>query len=88
MNNLNMLVPYYLMASYLYYIEDKSVFADELFDELCSDLLKNWDIVEHRHKYLIKKEYLNQGTGYYLKETDYPFIVQHAAKLFYEKRSE
>ena len=81
--SLNQLVPYFLMASYLYYIHDISLFKDEEFDMLCKMLYDNWKNIQHPHKYLIKKKSLKEGTGFYLRERDYPTIVRSAAYQLY-----
>ena len=62
--NKNMLVPYYLMLSYLYYKDNTSLVSDEVYDNLCKTLLDKFDEVKHFHKHLIKKEALTAGTGY------------------------
>ena len=36
MENLNMMVPYYLMASYAYYKQDDPIFTDMFFDNMIS----------------------------------------------------
>ena len=78
-SNPNMAVPFYLMSSYLYYEEDRSVLSDADFDDLCKMMLDKWDDIEHYHKHLIEKDQLKAGTGYYLKYK-YPTIVVDAAK--------
>tara|TARA_A100001391_G_scaffold71780_2_gene45776 strand:+ start:54 stop:314 length:261 start_codon:yes stop_codon:yes gene_type:complete len=67
--NINRLVPFYLMSSYLYYKEDRQVLTDEDFDRIAKRLLDNWDSVEHMHKHLISKEDLQAGTGYAIQYT-------------------
>ena len=62
--NPNMLVPYYLMLSYLYYKKNISLIEDTEFDNLCQTLLEKYDSVEHMHKHLVSKESLTAGTGY------------------------
>lgn len=64
--NPNMLVPYYLMLSYLYYELDQGLVSDEVFDRICKRLLERWEAIEHFHKHLIDFEALAAGTGYYL----------------------
>ena len=59
-----MLVPYYLMFSYLYYEKNVSLIEDTEFDKLCQTLLEKYDNVEHMHKHLVSKEALTAGTGY------------------------
>ena len=75
-NNPNMLVPYYLMCSYLYYQHNVSLTDDHEYDMICKRILNEWDSIEHHHKPLINKDSLAAGTGFDLK---YPLIVQHAA---------
>lgn len=70
----------YLMSSYLYYKENCHVLSDEQFDQLCRELLDNWDSITHRHKDLITKEDLEAGTGYAIQ---YPSIVIGAARHWY-----
>ena len=62
--NPNMLIPYYLMLSYLYYEKDITLIDDTEFDQMCKTLLEKYDEVEHMHKPLVKKESLTAGTGY------------------------
>ena len=73
-NNDNMLVPWYLMASYAYYKQDNPILSDQVFDKLARKMLKHWDEIEHHHKELITKEDLRAGT--YLGE--YPKRVEGA----------
>lgn len=70
-SNINMMVPWYLMASYAYYKEDDAILSDGFFDELGKTMLAVWDDVEHFHKHLITQDDLNAGT--YLGE--YPTRV-------------
>ena len=81
--NKNLLVPYYLMSSYLYYKEDKAVLLDSEFDLVCQRLLDEWDDIVHWHKELINKDDLSAGTGYAIGE--YPNRVKYAALSFYSK---
>ena len=68
--NPNMLVPYYLMFSYLYYEKNITLIDDTEFDQMCKTLLDKYDDVEHMHKHLVKKESLTAGTGYDIKYTE------------------
>ena len=77
--NPNMLVPYYLMFSYLYYEKDISLIEDTEFDKLCQTLLEKYDSVEHMHKHLVSKEALTAGTGYDIVYTN--MIKDSAMKL-------
>ena len=77
--NPNMLVPYYLMFSYLYYEKNVSLIEDTEFDKLCQTLLEKYDNVEHMHKHLVSKESLTAGTGYDIVYTN--MIKDSAMKL-------
>ena len=70
--NINMMVPWYLMAAYAYYKEDNPIFNDSFFDNMAKTMLEKWDEIEHFHKHLINKDDLAAGT--YLG--DYPERVK------------
>lgn len=74
--NINMMVPWYLMAAYAYYQQDNPIFSDSFFDDLAKTLLTVWDDVEHQHKQYITLDMLNAGT--YVGK--YPGIVEGAVK--------
>ena len=74
------IVPWWLMASYLYYVHDLSMLSDGLYDELAKDMLKRWDDIKHPHKRLITKDALQAGSLYTLKEEDYPLMTRCAAR--------
>lgn len=73
-DNINMMVPWYIMASCAYYVEDKPIVSDSFFDDMAKTLLVLWDDVEHRHKHYLTKDMLEAGT--YLG--DYPSIIEGA----------
>lgn len=73
------IVPWFLMASYLYYLHDLSLLSDALYDELAKDMLARWDEIKHPHKRLITPEALKAGSLYQLKEEDYPNLTKNAA---------
>ena len=77
--NENMLIPYYLMFSYLYYEKNISLINDNEFDQMCKTLLDKLDSLTHMHKHLVKKESLTAGTGYDIKYTN--LIKDSALKL-------
>ena len=77
--NPNMLIPYYLMLSYLYYEKDITLIDDTEFDQMCKTLLNKLDGLTHMHKDLVKKESLTAGTGYDIKYTE--MIKDSAMKL-------
>ena len=68
--NENMLIPYYLMFSYLYYEKNISLIDDAEFDGMCKTLLDKLDTLSHMHKHLVKKDSLTAGTGYDIKYTN------------------
>lgn len=72
--NPNLMVPFYIMASYAYYVEDSPIFSDGFYDKLAKKILKNWDTIEHYHKHFLDKDALDAGS--YLG--DYPLIIQGA----------
>lgn len=76
--NLNMLVPFYLMCSYAYYVDDDPIISDAFYDKLAKKLLKEYDSIDHYHKYLIDKDALEAGS--FLGQ--YPSIVQGAVNTF------
>ena len=76
LTNKNMLVPYYLMFSYAYYQENESLIPDTEYDQICQDLITNWNDITHWHKRLLNLESLKAGTGYDIK---YPNRVVSAA---------
>lgn len=77
-----LLVPWYLLSSFLYYHLDESAMTDEAYDALCVRLRQEWAWVKHRHKALVKPMYLAQTTGYAIPRRAYPLIVQSGALGF------
>lgn len=73
-NNINMLVPWYIMASYAYYVEDDPLLEDAVFDRLAKRLLESWDTVDHFHKDHLSVDMVKAGT--YIGE--YPSRVKGA----------
>ena len=60
--NINMTVPWYLMAAYAYYEEDNPILSDSMFDRLGRKMLKEWDNIEHFHKHHITLDDLKAGS--------------------------
>ncbi len=73
-DNINMMVPWYLMAAYAYYKQDEPILTDAFFDAMGKTMLEVWDDIDHRHKHLITVDDLRAGT--YLG--DYPSIIEGA----------
>lgn len=74
----NMLVPWYLMATYAYYDLDNPLLSDAGYDWVCLALAQSWDQIDHMHKHLINRESLEAGTGYELSGK-MPQLVMEAA---------
>jgi NAD-dependent DNA ligase len=77
-----MLVPYYLMHSYIYYQLHDSIIKDYEYDEMCKQLKDKWESIKHYHKHLVDVSALGAGTGYQLK---YNQRIISAATLLYEQ---
>ena len=73
-DNINMMVPWYLMAAYAYYKQDEPILSDAFFDAMGKTMLERWDDINHFHKHLITVDDLRAGT--YLG--DYPSIIEGA----------
>lgn len=56
----------YLYTSYLYYIEDTSIWPDEMFDQHCRYLLKFYHKLPDWFKSRVDEDYLKAGTGFHL----------------------
>lgn len=82
--SVNMLVPWYLIASYGYYHCDDPVITDGLFDTICKKLNDNWDIVEHVHKNLVNRVSLKAGTCL-IDWVRVPSIIKSSARRLQEK---
>jgi len=60
--NLNMTIPWYLMAAYAYYEQDDPILSDGYFDNLSRKILTHWEEIEHIHKEFISKDDLAAGS--------------------------
>jgi NAD-dependent DNA ligase len=60
--NINLMVPWYLMAAYAYYKEDDPILSDYFFDNMAKVMLDKWNEIEHFHKHLIGPMDLAAGT--------------------------
>jgi hypothetical protein len=78
--NINMVVPWYLMASYLYYHRDFSLLSDTLFDQLCVTLDQRWEDISHTHKHVIDRRDLAAGSCL-LPLDAFPSITRGAAEM-------
>lgn len=80
--NKNSCISFWLVGSYCYYLKNESLFKDETFDKLSRWMYDNYDSLEHEHKSLITKDMLKAGSGFNLKESDYPLRVKVTADMF------
>lgn len=78
--NPNMAVPWWLMAAFMYEIENDPFLTDGCFDWLSAELLAKWDDISHRHKALIDRDALRAGTGLAADLANLPTIVKDAAR--------
>lgn len=76
---IDVLVPWYLIASLLYYHTDISVISDGLYDEITKNLNNYWSELRHPHKSLLDRKMLVAGTGFSLVMSDYPSITISSA---------
>ena len=74
----NMLVPWYLIACWAYFVGDHPLLTDARFDRLCRELDGEWETIEHRHKHLVDRAWLQAGTCGLAREA-YPCSVRGAA---------
>mgnify|MGYP003695073999 FL=1 len=79
--NINMTVPWYLMASYAYYVEDDPILSDHAYDHMVKKMIKEWDKIEHTHKKHLNLDDLKAGT--YLGE--YPTRIKGAVQSIRRK---
>lgn len=74
----DMLVPWYLIASWAYYVCDHPLLTDPFFDGLCRALAAELPAIAHRHKHLVDPEAIAAGTCLLPREA-YPATVRGAA---------
>ena len=79
--NINMMVPYYLMASYAYYVEDNPILSDAFFDNMSKVMLEDWMNIHHFHKDYLSIDTLTAGTFI----GDYPSRVQGGLESLRDK---
>ena len=74
--NKDMMVPWYLMASYAYYEESDPIFTDFYYDSIARRMIDEWKNINHFHKHLISLDDWNEGC--YIGE--YPKRIINALK--------
>jgi len=85
--NLQMMIPWYLMAAFAYYEQDDPILSDGLFDRLAKKMIQHWDELEHQHKEYISKDDLCAGTflGKYPSRVEGG--LQSLRDIYYGKKS-
>lgn len=78
----------YMVASYLYYVLDESMFSDCDYDLLCKRLADEWDSFEHQHKHFVTKEDMEAGSGFAIPTLKYPLIVRQAALAWLDENNQ
>lgn len=77
----NAALSWFLMASYAYYIHDKSIVSDSVYDGMAKDILANFEAIDHQHKFLVDRESLVAGSLYKLSADGYPEMTKAAARI-------
>jgi hypothetical protein len=72
--SVNITVPWYLMASWAYYVEDAPILSDGAYDALCVRMRRRWMWISHWHKPLVSYDELIAGTCL-LQANKYPLRV-------------
>jgi hypothetical protein len=78
--NINLAIPWYLMASYAYYKQDDPILTDAAYDRLAKRILEEWDNINHIHKKHLTVDMLKAGC--YIGE--YPSRVAGGLKTLKE----
>ena len=75
MEDVSNCIDWLLMTSYQYYINNKSILTDIMFDALVGQTKECWDDIEHPYKRYIDEENLETGSLFNLKAHVYPTIL-------------
>jgi hypothetical protein len=59
----------FILASFLYYSTDVSIWTDEMFDAHCHDLIRWYSQLPEDFKHRVSIEDLRTGSGYFLSYT-------------------
>lgn len=74
-------ISWWLSSSYCYYCKNESLMSDEAFDKLSKWMLDNYSSLQHTNKNLITEDMLKAGSGYNLKQEDYPTRVKVTGEM-------
>jgi hypothetical protein len=75
----NAIISWWLMASYAYYIHDRPLLSDGMYDDMAKQMLPKWDLYQHPHKHHITVDDLKAGSLHRLRGQDYPLQTRAAA---------
>lgn len=76
----NLIVPWVLMASYLYYHRDQNILSDAVYDMLVHRLRDEWATIKHLHKSIIKRASIQGSSSLFdIPERRYPIRCRSAA---------
>lgn len=59
----------FILASFLYYKADTSIWSDEIFDDHCQCLIRWYDQLPKDFQQRVSKDDLRTGSGYFLSYT-------------------
>jgi len=59
--DIDMLVPWFLMASYAYDVQEEPILSDATYDKMLRRMIDNWDDINHPNKHYILKDDLETG---------------------------
>lgn len=76
----------FVLASYLYYVEDYSIWSDEMFDQHCAFLMRNYDRLPQDLQQRITRDHLKAGTGFDLVFTEEDRVKAHEWIAFIERQ--
>lgn len=79
--NPNLVIPWLLMAAYLYYWRNLSLLSDGLYDQLARGLKACWGDVHHFHKAVLPSSFLSDGSSslFTLAREDFPLRCRAGA---------
>lgn len=81
LSNVNMMVTAYLTSCFIYYHhpDKRAICSDSVFDRISIELLKRYDELPIETRVLISHEDLQAGTGFSIREDQYPLPVKSIA---------
>lgn len=80
LSNKHMAVPWFILASYAYYVEDDPIITDACYDFVYKFMLTYWKDIVHIHKDVVFTALgagSTTGSGYAIK---YPSRIKHVVR--------